>query len=516
MKKFVTKTVSSLAVLAAMTAAQVEAKEVKTINMAYGSANAGSLDPHFSTKSQDKNIFGMMFNGLVRFKPGDTNPANIEADLAESWTSSPDGLVWTFKLRKGVQFHTGFGEMTAEDVVYSLNRAKDPKTSAVASDYKSFKEVKALDPYTVEITLNNPVPSLLGLVANYHGGNVVSKKADMEVDFKTHPVGTGPFAFVEFKSKQYVKLAAHKDYFRGAPQVDEIVYSYVPVNTSRELAFKKGTLDAFSGTREERWVNRMSRNKNINIAVFSPGELRTLHLNTKSGPLADVRVRRAIAHAIDRKTITQIIGNSVTRPNTSVIPVGYLGHTQEVPQYDYDLEKAKALLREAGYADGVTLEIIITKNEALLKPMQIVQAQLAKANINLVMNVVEHPAFHAQIRKDLSPMVLYGAARFPVADTYLTQFYESKSTVGTPTGVTNFSHCDVADEEIQKARVETDQQKQLDYWKTAQIKISENVCSVPLFEQMQVWGISKDIEFGYEFNGSVSLGPMFNEQTTKK
>jgi len=225
----------SLSALAGLT--PVQAKE--TLTFAGGGKDAGQLDPHVSTKTQDKLLFAMIFNGLVRFKPGTMDPAQIEPDLAKSWESSPDGLVWTFHLRQGVQCHGDYGELTAEDVAFSLNRAGDPSVSAVSSDYESFKSVEAVDTYTVRITLKNPVPSLLGLVANYHGGNVVCKAAVEKLGndgFKLHPVGTGPFAFVEYKANQYVRLSANEDYFRGQPKLDELLYRYVPSDSSRELA----------------------------------------------------------------------------------------------------------------------------------------------------------------------------------------------------------------------------------------------------------------------------------------
>ena len=490
--------------------------EGKVLNLAYGGQGVGQLDPHLSTNTQDMILFGMMFNGLVRFKPGSINPEGIEPDLASSWESSPDGLVWTFHLRKGVKFHRGFGELTATDVVYSLGRAGNPKTSAVSSNYREFKSVEAADPYTVRITLANPVPSLLGLVANYHGGNVVSKKAaeEMGETFKLTPVGTGPFAFEEYKSGQYVRLLANKDYFRGKPAIDAIVYNFIQSDASRELAFTKGELDALLGKREERWVERTKKTQGLAVDVFGPGELRTLNLNMAIKPLDDIRVRKAIAHAINRDELRDLIGKSVTEATVSPVPNGYLGQTNDVPQYPHDPAKAKALLAEAGFANGLTLSVIITKNEALFRPMQLVQEQLRRVGITVDLNVVEHAAFHAQIRKDLSALVFYGAARFPVADIYLTQFYHSRSIVGTPTAVTNFSHCNVADAEIDAARIETNTARQKELWAAAQRKIMEQVCVVPLFEQLQVWARSDKVKYGYTLKGSMSLGPLFTEAST--
>jgi len=488
----------------------------RVVRLADGSQGAGQLDPHLSTKSQDVILFGMIFNGLVRFKPGSINPADIEPDLAASWESSPDGRVWTFHLRRGTQFHHGHGEMTADDVVYSLKRAADPKRSAVSSDYREFKTVEALDPYTVRITLEKPVPSLLGLVANYQGGYVISRKAAEKLgeNFKLSPVGTGPFAFAEYKTDQYVRLVANKGYFRGRPAIDAIVMSYIPSGASRELAFKKGEIDAFLGRREGRWVSRITLTPRLEVDVFGPGELRTLHFNMTVKPLDDIRVRQAIAHAINRDELRALFGKDVTSTAISPVPNDYLGQTNDVPTYPRDLAKAKELLARAGYPNGLKLSAIISNNEALLRPMQVIQEQLRRVGITLDLDVVEHAAFHAQIRKDLSPLVLYGAARFPIADAYLTQFYHSASIVGTPTAVTNFSHCKVADAEIDAARSETDPVRQQQLWAAAQRKIMEELCAIPLFEQLQVWGRRDTVHYGFLLKGAMSLGPLFTEAST--
>jgi peptide/nickel transport system substrate-binding protein len=117
------------------------------------------------------------------------------------------------------------------------------------------------------------------------------------------------------------------------------------------------------------------------------------------------------------------------------------------------------------------------------------------------------------IRQDLSPLVYYGAARFPVADIYLTQFFLSRSIVKTPGAVTNFSHCDVADKEIDAARVETDRAKQLALWAEAQKKIVAAVCAVPMFETLQVYARHDNLDYGYKLTGSLSLGPKVTEAT---
>jgi peptide/nickel transport system substrate-binding protein len=227
--------------------------------------------------------------------------------------------------------------------------------------------------------------------------------------------------------------------------------------------------------------------------------------------LDDIRVRQAIAHAIDRDAMVAFRGESVARASVSPVPEPYLGFTDDVPALPYDVEKAKALLAEAGHPDGVTIKAIHTTLPGMLTTIEAVQALLKEASINLEIEPVEHATFHAQIREDLSQLVHYSAARFPIADVYLTQFYHSKSTVGTDTAVTNFSHCDVADSEIDAARISTDTEEQKRLWAEAQKKIVEHVCGIPIYQNMQLWAWNDKLDLGVEVEGALNLSPPVTE-----
>ncbi|MCE1235867.1 MAG: ABC transporter substrate-binding protein [Hyphomicrobiales bacterium] len=507
-----------LAATALLFATLAPASAETILNVGMAAADVGQIDPHRATSTQDKPVVSWMFNGLVRFKPGSASLEAMEPDLAESWEKSADGKTWTFKLRKGVKFHGDWGEMTADDVVYSLKRAGDPKTSSFAADYAVMETIEAVDPSTVRIVLKKPIPALLGLVANYHGGNIVSKKAAeaLGADFRTKPVGTGPFQVVDYKSNESLTFAANPAYFRGVPKIDKIVYRFIPADAARDLAFTSGELDVVYGRQDQRWVERFQKEPHTVVEVVKPAELSVLHLNTAMKPLDDKRVREAVAHAIDRAQLASFKGATTAVPAVSVVPTGYLGTDEKAKLYDYDLAKAKALLKEAGHPDGVAIKAIQTSLPTMLASMQVAQAQLKKAGIDLQLEVVDHQSFHAQIRKDLSGAVYYAAARFPVADVYLKQFYHSAATVGTPTAVTNFSHCAAADAEIDAASIEVDPVKQKELWKTAQKKIIDEVCAVPLFEQLQVWARKDTVDYGYKFEGAIHLGPVITEASTKK
>ncbi|MBR0645688.1 ABC transporter substrate-binding protein [Plastoroseomonas hellenica] len=496
-------------------AAPAAMAQAPTLRVGMAAQDVGRLDPHFAVSTIDRVVVAWMFNGLVRFRPGSINPAEIEPDLAERWETSEDGKTWTFHLRRGVRFHGDFGELTAEDVVFSIRKAATAATSAFAADFRAIEAVEAVDPYTVRVRLRENVPTLLGLLTNYSGGYIVSRRAVEQrgADFARSPIGTGPFALERVTPNQSAELIAHAAYFRGAPQIGRISYRFIPSDASRDLAFQNRELDLNYGRGDQTWVNRTRQLPNVTVDVFEPGELAVLNLNTSIPPFNDIRIRRALAHAINRPEIARWRGPDVSREGQSLVPRGYLGFTADNGLPQFDLARARALLAEAGHPNGITIRVIHTQLPEMLATMQVIQQQLRRAGITLDLQVVEHATFHQQIRQNLSPLVYYSAARFPIADIYLTQFYHGRSIVQTPTAVTNFSHCNQADAEIDAARLTTNREEQLRLWAEAQRKLIAEVCGVPLIETLLVFARRSNLDYGYELRGSMSLGPLITEAT---
>ncbi len=217
-----------LVALAAPPAADAQRKKV--LNVA--AKEPDTLDPHASTLGQSQAISRFMFRGLTRFaiKGGKVTTAEVEPDLAESWTLSPDGTVWTFKLKKGVQFHKGFGEMTAEDVKFSFERQiqKTPGTR-YGVNLDVIKSIEVLDPHTVQIVLKSFDAIFLLRMVGYQQGYIVSKKAAEKHDqFKWNPVGTGPFYFERHSPREKIVLKAFDKFVGGRPQIDEVHWFDVP------------------------------------------------------------------------------------------------------------------------------------------------------------------------------------------------------------------------------------------------------------------------------------------------
>ncbi len=502
------------------------------LRIGQNAADMSSLDPHFATTTEARALVDMIYNGLVRYKPGDGAFESMEPDLAEALPEQEevDGQqVWTFKLRQGVMCHPAGAmpayELTSEDVVYSLEKSADPERSAYAGEYTGMT-FEAVDDYTVKITLENALSPVLFYpkVANYSGGFIVCKKAVEALGddkFKTNPVGTGPFMFEKYSPQEKILLKANPDYFRGAPLLDGIEYRYMADVTSREAGLLAGELDVINGMPDIVWVNKMAEESGVEVDVFGVGEVAVVHFNTSVEPLDNPDVRKALAYAMDRDEFLALFGEPVAENVYSAVPAKFLagGLTRaEVEElglaYDMDREKAKQMLADAGYPDGFELEVITSEMTGYRRIYENLQAQLAEVGVDLKVSVVDHSTMHSQIRQDVNPLVIYIAWR-PNADVYLTRFYHSDSIVVTGAKPdTNFSHVSEIDDLIEGARVTASADEQIQVWKDAQIKLLEDMYSYPLHFQQQVYGRAEGVDYGHDLLSVLALYPGITEKTS--
>ncbi len=499
------------------------------LRLGQNAADLHSLDPHFATTTSDRATVDMVFNGLVRYKPGDGSV--FEPDLAESLPEPEivDGKqVWTFALRKGVICHptdqVPSYELTSEDVLYSLQKSANPDRSAYAGEYDGMT-VEAVDDYTVKITMENPLSPVLFFpkVANYMGGFIVCKKAIEAMGdeaFKTQPVGTGPFMVESYSPQEKLMLVDNEAYFRGRPLLDGVEYRYMADVSSREAGLLAGELDVVNGQPDVAWVDKMSKEVGVRVDVFGVGEVATVHFNTSVEPLNKLDVRKALAYAMDRDEFLALFGEPVAENVYSPVPAKFLagGMTKDEAEaldlaYNVDRAKAKEMLAAAGYPDGFSLEVITSEMTGYRRIYENMQAQLAEVGVNLTVNVVDHSSMHSMIRQDVNPIVVYIAWR-PNADVYLTRFYHSASIVVTGAKPdTNFSHYDQLDDMIEAARVETDADKQMEMWKQAQAQLLLDAVTYPLHFQQQVYARSEKVDYGHELVSVLALYPGITEKT---
>ena len=489
-------------------AAEISAEQLakeQVARLAVGVNDIGTVDPHFAVKIGESPIVRMVYESLLRHPPGEINIEKIEPSLALRWEVAADKLTWTFYLRKGVQWHENYGEFTAEDVKFSMDRLLDPEVgSPFRKNLAAVESVTVMDPYTIQIKTNNVVPDLPALLVDYQAGYIVSKKAVEKLgkDLKYHPVGTGPFQYSSYKPQESFTLAANPNYWRGKPIVNQVVVSFLPENSTRELALRNGEVDAINIPAKQEWIDRLGK-AGFDVNLTAPANMFVLHFNLTKPPLDNTKVRQALCHAISREEIINYLGKDVAKPEYSPLPAGYVGHTDDVVPYEYNPAKAKQLLAEAGLPDGFKMSMNISNSNIYLPPVQVVQEQWKKIGVQLDLNVVDHPTYHKLIRKDLNPVVIYGAYRYPLTgNIYLTQFYHSESIVGKPTAIINFSHYGEAlpgvDKYIDDARFELEVDKQKALWVAAQKQIKKDAVSFPLFTRLYAMAKTKNLDLGFE------------------
>lgn len=491
-------------------------------------ADLGTADPHYASGTQDRALVDMIYNGLLRFAPGDSSV--IEPDLAVE-LPRPQVVggkqVWTFRLRPGVLWHPSEKvpayELSSEDVVYSLEKAADRSRSAYSAQYQGMT-FQAVDPRTVAVTLDTPVSTNLfyPLVANYSGGFIVSKRAVEAYGLdgiKTRPVGTGPFEAQRYSPKDRFTLVANPRYFRGAPRLGGVDYRYMADLFSREAGLRGGELDAIYGDKDDAWITRMQATAGSRVDIFGVGESTVLYFNTSVPPLDRKEVRQAIAYALSREQFLALAGRKASAvqdaPLAPFLPGALTEKEVAARGLDYrtDVARARRLLAEAGVQGGLAFECVTSQLRDYQTPYESLQAQLGAIGIKLGLRVVDHATFHALIRKNTNPLVIYIAFR-PNAEIYLRSFYHSASTVVTGAHPdTNFIHYAAVDALIDRARAETNAARQVALWKDAQVKILEDMVAYPMYYTNQVYARTAVVDYGHPLRSEISLYPGIDETT---
>ena len=444
-----------------------------------------------ATGAQDTAVLDPIFSGLLRYLPTQVSIAAIEPDLAESWESSDDRKRFTFKLRQGVKWHKGYGEVTSEDVKFSIEHARDNPQSSFQAIYANVARIDTPDKYTVIVSLKIPDPIFLTLVTNWHGGFVICKKAVQELgeNYKNRPIGSGPFQLEEYRPKERVVLSAFADYHFGKPKLDKIVFSYIPDQTARRFAFVNQEVDIIKGARNEEWLAEVVKATPGNpvVDLLGPDRNVMMFLKTSVKPLENITVRKAIAYSTNRADFVSYFGR-IFKPNYVPVPSTYFGALpkDEVPAdllYDYDLDRAKKLMAEAGFKDGFELETVVSERGDYLGIAQIAQQHLAKIGVRLKLNVLDHASWVAAIMREARGSITWGSsARFPSAKSHLRMLYTCAANVRLPTGIQNFSEfCNPEIDEAYEAGIKAiDPQARVDNFKEAQRRVLKDMPAVPV------------------------------------
>ena len=367
--------------------------------------DASNLIPMLSTDSTSHSIGALCYNGLVKYD----KDIQIVGDLAESWDVSPDGLIITFHLRKGVKWHDGH-PFTADDVLFTYRVTIDPKTpTAYSGDFLKVKKAEVLDPHTFRVTYDKPfAPALMSWGAAVMPKHLLEGKDITKSPLARRPVGTGPYIFREWLTGQKIVLISNPEYFEGRPYIDGFVLRIIPDMATMFLELRAKGIDMMNLTPLQ--YTRQTENpffrKNFNKYRYLSFAYTYLGYNLRNPLFADRRIRQAISYAINKEAIIQGILLGYGQPATGPYKPGTWAHNPDVKKYPYDPQKARALLAEAGWkdtdGDGIldrsgqpfTFEIITNQgNEIRAKTAEIIQKHLAEVGMQVKIRTLEWAAF---------------------------------------------------------------------------------------------------------------------------
>lgn len=349
-------------------------------------ADATNMDPHVSGNGISNMITDTMYETLVTF---DDN-IKIVPLLAKSWTMSPDGKSYTFILNEGIKFHDG-EPFNADSVSAVFDRAKADPSLRVAQQVASWDSVVVDSEYQVTIHLKEPNNTFLNKLAQIR---IISPKAIKELGkegLAKQSAGTGPFILSERVDGGYTKVVRNQDYWRDGPKIDTLTFKVVPEDGARIAMLQTGEADVIYPVPPIQ-VSKIENDKNIEVKNYDGITYRYVTLNKDytladgRKPLDDVRVRQAMNYAFDNDAYIKVVYQGFARKPTSIFSNSIMYYAEQSPLYDKDLDKAKALMQDAGYADGFPIDIWVDNTTVEMQGAEFVKQQLADLNINV--NVV--------------------------------------------------------------------------------------------------------------------------------
>ena len=438
-----------------------------------------NLDPHKVPAFTSARVFELVYSYLMRL---DEN-LGVQPDLAESVpTTSSDGKTVTVKIRSGVKFHNG-DPLTSADVKYTFDRIIDPKTAAVArSFFSDVDTITAPDATTVIFNLKNPNAALIAYMAHPNTG-IVSKKlgeANADLSKKETAIGSGPFKLAEWVPDNFMRFEANKDYYiSGQPYLDGIRINVVPDESGLAAALRTKAADMAIIT-DAKVAKTLRSESGVTLDSKPSLSYNLLFLNTKRPPFDNLKVRQAIAYAIDRKAIIDAVAfgeGEVTGPVAPAL-ANYALPTSQYPLYTRDVAKAKQLLQEANVGPvsftilTATTEPAYGKDEA-----QLVQAQLAEAGITVKIDAIELTQYVDRWLKADFDMATGLNGGGPDPDFYVYRYFTDDGNLNFVTSYKN----PVSSDAIKQARAATDPSKRKDLYTTAQKELVNGVPFIWLF-----------------------------------
>lgn len=463
------------------------------------------LDPHITNATATRNMLENVYDTLVMFDAS----LQIVPGLAESWSTSDDGLTWTFTLREGVSFHDGT-PLEASDVVFSIRRIVDPGVASPRSDdFGVVESIEAPNDRTVVMTLSEPFAPLLSKLAL--SLNVIVSEAVVERygDLQEHVVGTGPFRFVEYLPQTRMVLERNDDFWgtdangNSLPYLDGIRFIFYPDPTARTTAIQTGNVD-FIEYVPAADVKTLRNDPGVDVVGGLSANFRSIYLNVERPPFDDVNVRRAMSYAIDETSVVDLAlfgTGGVPATGTTVPASNYYG-VDDSPYIGRDVEAAREALAASGYPDGFEFDLYVTSTYDFLRtPAEVIQANLA--DIGITTNIVAEDwsiYLPKVLERDFAATLLGESGQSDPDDFLFNVFYtDNGGNLG------NYSNRRL-DALLEQGRRVSDQAERRAIYQDAQRIILDEAPHIFLFHSSQFEALRRDVRGFEHFLNTSYLG----------
>lgn len=455
-----------------------------TLKIAYAKG-PDTLDCNLTSNNEAERVFANIYGTLLKFD-SDYKP---QPYIAKSWEFSADGLQCTFHLRDDVKFHNG-KKLTAKDVVYSFQKVQ--QSSFNGAFLTPVDKFEAVDDYTVKLSLKAPYGPLLNVMCEPLCGIVDSEAYETSMDsFKTKPISCGPYKVVELIPDNKLVLERFDEFFGGPAPIKKIDIMFIPDVSTMAIALEKGEVDAAEGISTNNRENIMA-NKKLNFFEAPATKYYHLAFNNQNEKLKDIKVRQAISYAINKKAVIGNAMDGVGKEAVCTVSEACFGFPANFSDYEYDPNKAKALLKEAG-KEGLKFDIYISFNDLNKKIAETLQSDLNAAGFDVAVKIMERPGFVDAVGKgNFDVAVLSWSDSLMDADATVAYRFDRNFT-----GMAgNWSW--IMDDKLMKyvvdARSTVDEQKRKDTYKEMFQYVKDQAFEKPLFFPMNNVGASKDLK----------------------
>ncbi len=462
------------------------ASHEKTVTVATA-AELGTFDPGYETMLVNVGTIFNVFDPLVRRDA--LQDMEIVPALATSWEFiEPTKL--RMELREGVKFHDG-KEMTADDVVFTFSRLLEEALPLSTYVEDSILKVEKVDDYTVIVSTPRPHAVLLPSLAVIP---IIPKETFQEMGsdaFGMNPVGTGPFTFDFWQKDDRIELVSFEDYWRGRPQIDRLIIKPIPESFSRFAAFRQGEVDIMVNLPPVR-APLVEADEDLEVRSVVTSRNMFVWINTYIPPFDDLRVRKALNYGIDSQELVETVLGGFGEPNPSAFNKTIIGHDPNIEPYDYDPEKAKELLAEAGYPDGFELTLWGSEGRYIMdrQMQEAIGGQLSKIGINVRHHIVEWAEFWGNVSAERVEGLIYIGTGNNLLDADMTLGYRFHSARGG-----RYYQNDELDKLIEKQQAEIDYDKRMEILSEIQQIIREDAPWVFLHDVEDVYGVNKRIDW---------------------